>query len=135
MKMNACENFEKKRFPKKVMLDKSFAGAKAGQMLYVGTPQIVADYIAKIPPGKTASIPKMRNQIARRHNCDAMCPVSTAIFLRIAAEYAIDEMENGKDVSEVLPFWRVIEPGDKVVAKLAVDGDWIAEQRAAETEG
>jgi len=58
MKMTAFENFEKKRLPKKVMLDKNFAGVKAGQMLYVGTPQIVADYISKILSGETASNPE-----------------------------------------------------------------------------
>jgi len=132
MKMKACENFKKKRHPKKVMLEKNFGGVKAGQMLYVGTPQIVADYISKIPPGETATIPKMRNQIARRHKCDAMCPVSTAIFLRIIAEYAIEEMEAGKETSDVIPFWRVIDPSDKVATKLSIEPTWIADQRRKE---
>lgn len=92
MKMTACQKFKKQRSPKKVMLDKNFAGVKAGRMLFVGTPQIVADYISKIPWRETSTIVKMRNQLARRNKCDAMCPVSTAIFIRIAAEYSVEEM-------------------------------------------
>ena len=133
MKMTACQNFRKMRSPKRVMLDKAFAGVKAGQMLFIGTPQIVADYISKIPLGEISSVMKMRNQLARRHKCDAMCPASTAIFLRIVAEYAIEELENDKKASEVIPFWRIIAPEDKIAKKLSIDPNWIADQRSMES--
>ena len=133
--MKPCENFNKKRSPKKVMLEKNFAGVKAGQMLFVGTPHIVADYVSAIPPGETSNVIKMRNQLASRNKCDAMCPASTAIFLRIVAEFAIDEMEQGKAPAEVIPFWRIIEPGDKITKKLSIDPQWIADRRAMEHAG
>jgi hypothetical protein len=132
MKLTACQNFEKRRLPKRVLLSSDFAGVKAGLMLYVGTPQIVAEYISQIPAGETASIEKLRNQLARRNKCDAMCPVSTAIFLRIAAEYAVEEMDRGKSPSEVVPFWRVISSKDKIARKLKVDPAWIDHQRQLE---
>ena len=132
MKMKACDKYHKKRSPKKVMLDKSFAGIKAGQMLFVGTPHIVADYMSAVPAGGLSNVTKMRNQLARRNKCDAMCPASTAIFLRIVAEYAIEEMAEGKSPSEVIPFWRVIAPDDKVAKKLPIDPQWIADQRKLE---
>jgi hypothetical protein len=135
MKMTACQNFEKKRLPKKVMLSSDFAGVKAGMMLYIGTPQIVADYIAKIPAGETSSIEKLRNQLARRNGCDAMCPVSTAIFLRIASDYAIDQMKSGKSPEEVIPFWRVISSKDKIASKLNIDSHWLDHQRQLEQYG
>jgi hypothetical protein len=132
MKMTACQNFDKKRSPKKVMLSSDFAGVKAGTMLYIGTPQIVADYISKIPAGETCSIEKLRNQIARRNGCTAMCPVSTAIFLRIAADYAIDQMNAGKTPQEVIPFWRVLSSKDKIAKKLKIDPHWLDHQRQLE---
>lgn len=132
--MKACDKFHKPRAPKKVMLDKSYAGVKAGQMLFVGTPQILADYIAAIPHGETACIVKLRNQLARKHKCDAMCPTSTAIFLRIIAEYALEELAQGKPVSQVVPFWRVIAPDDKIAKRLSVDTGWIADRRAFEVQ-
>ena len=135
MAMTPCENFAKKRLPKKVMLDSSFAGVKAGMMLYVGTPQIVAAYIEAIPAGQTATIARMRNELARRNKCDAMCPVSTAIFVRIAAEHAIAELDQGKLASEVIPFWRIVEPGSKLAGKLARDEQFIAMMLASERAG
>jgi hypothetical protein len=135
MKMTACQNYEKKRMPKKVLLSSDFADVKSGLMLYVGTPQIVADFMSKIPRGETYSIIKLRNQLARRNQCDAMCPVSTAIFLRIAAEYAIEQMDAGIPVDKVIPFWRVIEPGDKIAKRLSIPKDWIERQRSLERTG
>ena len=135
MKLPACDNYNKTRHPKKVVLEKSFAGVAAGKTLFIGTPQIVADYIGKIPAGETMSVRKLRNRIARNRRCDAMCPVSTAIFLRIVAEYAIEEMANGKDDCQVIPFWRVIDADDKIARKLPIDRQWIAAQRAAEASG
>ena len=132
MAMQPCENFRKQRLAKKVVLEKDFAGVKAGQTLFIGTPQLIANYIEAIPSGETVSIVKLRNQLARRNQCDAMCPVSTAIFLRIVAEYAIDEMDNGKTPGDVVPFWRAIGPDDKVAKKLSVGSEWIAHQRSLE---
>lgn len=132
MAMNACENFHKQRHPKKVVLEKDFAGVKAGQTLYIGTPQIVAEYIERLEAGESVSIRKLRNQIAREHGCNAMCPVSTAIFLRIVAEYAIDQIKDGKALSDVVPFWRAIAPSDKVASKLSMDTAWLAEIRLSE---
>ena len=133
--MQPCENFRKQRRAKKVVLEKDFGGVKAGRTLFIGTPQLIAEYIQAIPPGETVSIVKLRNQIARRNRCDAMCPVSTAIFLRIVADFAIDEMSNGKRPADVVPFWRAIGPDDKVAKKLSLGPDWIAHQRSLEAAG
>ena len=133
MKMTACQNFEKKRLPKKVMLSADFAGVKAGTMLYIGTPQIVADYISKIPKGETCSIVKLRNQLARRNGCHAMCPVSTAIFLRIAADYAIDQMTTGKSSQEVIPFWRVISSSAAKGSSISRSFGLVTRARAIDT--
>jgi hypothetical protein len=99
-----------KKLPKRVKLDKDFAGIKAGSMLFVGTPQIIDAYVRKVPVGETRTIERMRRELARKNDCDATCPVSTAIFLRISAEAAIEQMNAGKSSGDVSPFWRVIEP-------------------------
>ena len=61
-----------------------------------------------------------------------MCPVSTSIFVRIAAQAALERLEAGADLSEVTPFWRLVEPDSKIAKKLSVDSQWIADRRAAE---
>ncbi len=121
--------------PKIVQLEKAFAGIPAGQMLYVGTPQIVADYIDKIPYGETRTIIRLRQELATANNCDAMCPVSTAIFIRIVAEAAIESMNEDNSAGTMAPFWRLVEPDSKIAKRLSIDGSWIAMQRQSELPG
>jgi hypothetical protein len=120
------------KLAKRVRLEKDFAGIKAGSMLYVGTPQLIDDYVKKIPYGEVRPIVRLRNELARRNKCDATCPVSTAIFLRISAEAAIEKMKAGAAVEDVAPFWRIIDPGSTIAKKIDVDGRWIDHQREIE---
>ncbi len=121
-----------KKLPKRVKLDKDFAGIKAGSMLFVGTPQIIDAYVRKVPVGETRTIERMRRELARKNDCDATCPVSTAIFLRISAQAAIEQMNAGTSASDVSPFWRVIDAQSTIAGKLPIDSQWIAHQRDIE---
>lgn len=132
MAKSALERLQQKKNSKKVVLEKDFAGIKAGQLMFVATPQIVDGYMRKIPRGKTKTMPQLRTELARRHKCDASCPVSTAIFARIAAEAAIEQLDSGTPLAAITPFWRVIAPGDKIAGKLNVDPAWIKLQRELE---
>jgi hypothetical protein len=123
----------KKKEPKRVVLETRFAGIDAGSILYVATPDIVADYVRKIPPGATRSIPQMRRDLAKKNKADATCPVSTAIFLRSVAEISLKQMAQGALAADVTPFWRMVDPGSPIANRLALDEDWILGQRAMET--
>lgn len=118
--------------PKRVRLDADFAGIPAGSMLFVGTPRIVDDYVRRIPRGETRTIQRLRRELARRNDCDAMCPVSTAIFLRMVAEAAWEDLAAGETLDAVTPFWRVVEPGSRLAKKLPMDDAWLQAQRDAE---
>lgn len=132
MAKTAREHLNADKREKLVVLEKDFAGVKAGSTLFVATPRIVDDYIRGIPKGESRSIVRMRNELARSRNANATCPVSSAIFLRISAQAAIDDMDAGKSVAEVTPFWRVISSKDKVAKKLTIDAQWIDAQREVE---
>ncbi len=93
----------KKKSPKKVVLDKDFAGIKAGSRLFVATPKIIDDYIRRIPSGQTRTIERLRIELAE-----------------------------GEALHAVAPFWRLIDPDSKVAACLTIDPEWIAAQRATE---
>jgi 6-O-methylguanine DNA methyltransferase, DNA binding domain len=121
-----------KKLSKRVVLDKDFAGIKAGSTLYVGTPQLIDEYIKKIPYGEVRTIIRLRNELARRNKCDATCPVSTAIFLRISAQAAIEKMKAGVPLNELSPFWRIIDAGSTIAKKIDVDSEWINHQRELE---
>ena len=128
----AREKLCRKTTEKIKVLETDFAGIPAGSRMLVATPMIVDAFIRDIPPGQHFSVPAMRNILARRHNCDAACPVSTAIFTRMSAEAAIEDMEGGADAGEVTPFWRVLRGSDKIARRLKLDPLWIDNQRAAE---
>ena len=132
MAKSAKEHLNSDKQPKMVVLDKDFAGVKKGQKLFVATPKIVDDYIKKIPYGETRTIERMRRELSRRRKCDATCPVSSAIFIRIAAQSALDDIDSGKSISEVTPFWRLLTSKDKISKKLAIDPQWIDLQRESE---
>jgi hypothetical protein len=121
-----------KKLPKRVKLDKDFAGIKAGSMLFIGTPQIIDTYLRNVPVGETRTIERMRRELARKNDCDATCPVSTAIFLRISAQAAIEQINAGKALADVSPFWRVIEAQSTIASKLPIDSHWITHQREIE---
>ena len=121
--------------PKRVRLGGDFAGIPAGQLMLVATPRLVDDYLRRIPRGEVRSIERLRRELARRQRCDATCPVSLSIFLRICAEAAWEELEAGASIEAIAPFWRVIEPDSKIARKLRADPQFIARQRELEGVG
>jgi hypothetical protein len=126
------KKMQSKKAAKVVQLEKPFAGIPEGSKLLIATPQIFADYLDAIPKGETRSIVRVRNELARRHKANATCPVTTAIFLRIVAESALEELAAGRAVDQVHPFWRVIEPESTIGKKLSCDSEWLRLLRADE---
>ncbi len=129
---SAREKLAASKPTRRVRLDKNFAGAKAGELLFVASPIVVADYMRSIPRGQTKTVSEMRADLAQTADCDSTCPISTAIFARVAAEAALEDLEDGLSTAEVTPFWRLIGPEDKIAGRLPVDRQWIADRRAAE---
>jgi hypothetical protein len=120
--------------PHHVVLEKDFAGVKSGSKLHISSPLEIADELRKIPRGETLSLQQFRKNIARKQACDATCPVSTSLFLRIVAEHAWEEFSIQNNLKDLAPFWRVIEPGSPLAKKLSFDSAWIALQREIETK-
>jgi hypothetical protein len=113
-------------------LEKPFAGIPAGAQLFIASPKVIDAYLRGIPPGRTKDVAAMREALAKKHKADATCPTSTAIFLRIVAESALERVAAGEAPEAVSPFWRVVEPGGALAQKLSCGPDFIARQRALE---
>jgi hypothetical protein len=126
------KRFAAKKEPKVVVSETDFPGVKAGNKLYIATPGIIANYIAGIPHGETRTIERLRNELARNNKAHATCPVSTAIFLRIVAEAAWDDLTDGVLPQNVVPFWRVIDANAPIAKRLRCDSAWLTHMRAAE---
>ena len=132
-KKTAREKLAVKKDIKKVLMDKPFGGIKPGETMLVATPQMVDAYIRKIPHGQARTLPDLRHDLAMTEGCDGTCPMSTSIFVRMVAEAALEDLQDGKTVSEVSPFWRVINSTDKIAKRLNLDPAWIDEQRSLES--
>ena len=132
MAQTATERLNKAKSPKVVILEKDFAGIRAGSSMFVATPKIVDEFINKMPSGRFITMPELRADLAIEYDCDATCPVSTAIFLRVVAEAALEQLEQGAKTADITPFWRVVAPGDKVSARLPIDQKWLEERRQEE---
>lgn len=100
--------------------------------MYIGTPKIVYDYINAIPHGETRTIIRLKSDLGCKNECDAMGSVSTAIFIRIAAQATLDQLSQGKTPAQVSPFWRFLTSQDKIAKKLCIDLVWLDQQRAQE---
>lgn len=112
--------------PHVVMLHTDFAGVKAGNTMLISSPGDIAAYLAKITPGETRTIDRLRNELARKAGANAMCPVTTAIYLRVVAEVALRDLADGKPLDRVVPFWRVVTPDSKLAKKLSCGPDHVA---------
>jgi uncharacterized protein YbjQ (UPF0145 family) len=112
--------------PHVVMLHADFAGVKAGNTMLISSPGEIANYLSRIPKAETRTMDRMRNELARKAGANAMCPVTTAIYLRVVAEVALADLAEGKRLDEVVPFWRVVLPDSKVAQKLSCGPDHVA---------
>ncbi len=120
------KRFGAAKAPHVVMLHADFAGVKAGNTMLISSPGEIANYLSRIPKAETRTMDRMRNELARKAGANAMCPVTTAIYLRVVAEVALADLAGGKRLEEVVPFWRVVLPDSKVAQKLSCGPDHVA---------
>lgn len=113
-------------------IDKDFADIPAGASMLVATPQIVREYISAIPEGTSTDIKTMRKDLAASFGAEYSCPVTSGIFLRIVAEHAWEQLEQGVAIDDVPPFWRIIDLKSNTAKKLSFGTDFIREQRQKE---
>ena len=110
--------------------DRPIAGVPLNGTILISNPTEISEELGKISPGHTLSIQEFRQRLADKNKADITCPLSTGIFMRIAAEVALEDVAAGKD--DVAPFWRVVEPNSTLAKKLSCGPEWIAQRRAAE---
>lgn len=118
--------------PHLAVLEKPFAGLQPGETLFIPSPLLVRDYMHAIPHGERRSIAQMREEMAAQHGAKATCPLTASLFARIAAEAAWDDLGAGKCISEIAPFWRLIDADSAVGRRLACGQAFIRAAQADE---
>lgn len=112
--------------------DKDFADIPGGSKMLIATPEIVDAYIRNIPEGVHTSLLQMRKDLAAEYRADYTCPLTSGIFLRIAAEAAYEEYLAGKSPEEITAFWRMIDSKSPTLKKLSCGKDFVLQQRHKE---
>jgi hypothetical protein len=127
-----AEKMNDGREPVVEVVDKAFAGIEKGSKMLIPTTKVVDAYIRNIPKGSATTLQQMREDLAIEYNADATCPLTSGIFLRIAAENAYDEYQNGKPLNKITPFWRIVNSKSPTVKKLACGVEFVVEMREKE---
>jgi 6-O-methylguanine DNA methyltransferase, DNA binding domain len=97
---------EKPQEPRLVAVPPKMTRFGSGTML-IPTPKLVDELIRKIPKGKLATVSELRRKLASDFKADVTCPLTTGIFVRIAAEAAEEDREQGR--KRITPYWRVVK--------------------------
>lgn len=77
-----------------------------GTQMLIPTPKMIDETIQNIPTGMLVTLSGLQDSLATQAGADYTCPMTTGIFLRIVAEAAEMEREQGKQ--DLAPWWRVI---------------------------
>jgi hypothetical protein len=135
IKKNWLDKLNEKKEPKIKRIDIDFADIPSGSNMLIATPKIIDKYIKEIGFGKRIDTKTLRKDLAIEHNADYTCPVTTGIFLRIVAEANYEKLQHGKQLDEITPFWRVIEPNSALAKKLTFGQEFLLQQIEIERVG
>jgi len=100
------EKIDKPQDVKIVKVPPKMSRFGSGTML-IPTPKLIDAMIRMVPKGKLVTVSELRRKLARDFRTDVTCPLTTGIFVRIAAEAAEEDRANGK--KRIAPYWRVIK--------------------------
>lgn len=101
----------------------------AGTML-VPSPREVEAFMRSVPRGSVTTPSRIREFLAAKYSVDATCPLTTGIFVRIAAEAAEEDARAGK--TKITPYWRVVKEDGSLNPKFPGGVERQAERLRAE---
>jgi len=96
-----------KSLPKVVSGPPKWEKRFGGTRVLVPTPLLVDELIRKVPKRKLVTVKQIRERLAKDFKADSTCPLTTGIFIRIAAEVAEEDLREGK--KQITPYWRVLK--------------------------
>lgn len=131
-KKSWSDKLHSNKLPQTKRIDFRFADIPAQSLMFIATPLIIDEYIKQIPPGINVSFQTLRKDLALGNHADCTCPITTGIFLRIVAEANFEKYQQTNSLTEITPFWRVIEPNSPLSKKLSFGQEFILQQRKAE---
>ena len=98
--------------------------------MVIPAPIEVDALMKQVPRGRVVTIQELRATLARNHQAQFACPVTTGIFSWIAAHAAGEAETQG--AKRVTPFWRTLKTGGEVNPKYPGGIEKIAKRLRAE---
>ncbi|MFA6156913.1 hypothetical protein [Mesorhizobium sp.] len=111
---------------------RAMAGIVAGQPMLVPTARQVDEFIRSIPEGVEMDVRVLRTALAVEHGAEVTCPVTIGYHLRTVAEAAGEDLERGMALSDVAPFWRVLDARTPTTGRLTFGAEFVAARRRHE---
>ncbi len=102
--------------PKTVELDDKQAARLQARTMLVPSPEMIFRIMRQVPRGKLITVSTIREFLAPLYGVDTVCPLTTGIFIWIAAN-ASEEMESKGISPGRIPWWRTLKSGGELVSK------------------
>lgn len=100
---------DSKDLPKVVEINDKMSKRWGTGTLVIPAPIEVDEIMRKVPEGKLITVNQIRETVARKHGATIGCPITTGIFLNIAAKAAEEAVAEGE--KDITPYWRTLKAG------------------------
>jgi hypothetical protein len=110
------EKLEREDNSKVIQIPPRMANRFGSGTMLIPRPLDVDATIRKTGKGSLITPSQIRESLARANEADVTCPLTTGIFIRIAAEAAEEDLRNGK--KRITPYWRVVREDGSLMEKL-----------------
>jgi 6-O-methylguanine DNA methyltransferase, DNA binding domain len=124
------DKLERQQEPKIVDIPPRMAHFGKGTMV-IPRPLDVERLIRHVGHGKLVTVFQLREELAKRSRVNVACPLTTGIFVRIAAEAAEEDRRAG--LKAIAPYWRVLSSEGGLNPKFP--GGVAAQRRRLSSEG
>lgn len=104
-----------------VPLPKAWARRAGDGTLLIPKGTDVEAAMRQVKRGQVVTQGQIRAKLAREAGADFACPITTGIFVRIAAEAAAEDERAGKQ--RITPYWRVVRDDGSLIEKLPGGAD------------
>jgi len=81
----------------------------------IPAPKEVDEIMKKVPKGKLITVSEIRAIVAQKHGATIGCPLTTGIFVWVAAHAAEEAAAEGK--KDITPYWRTLKSGGELNEK------------------
>ncbi|RLF23761.1 MAG: hypothetical protein DRN01_07325 [Thermoplasmata archaeon] len=107
--------FDSKGLPKIVEIPERMTKKWGNGSMVVPAPREVDEIMKQVPEGKLVTINEVRKRIAEKHGVNTCCPLTTGIFVWVAAHAAEEDRAEGK--KDFTPYWRTLKNGGVINEK------------------